>query len=147
MEILEILGLNQTLVTQFIIFFTAYMALSRLVFVPYLKAYQNRQEATGGSKRNAETLLQEVEVLQEKYSKEARALNSEIKKHFDQAKASAHSVVSEKVDEARTRAEKKITGNREELMRIKTQLKNDIDADLPQIRSVIVRQLLGKEMS
>lgn len=147
MEILEILGLNQTLVTQFIIFFTAYMALSRLVFVPYLKAYQKRQEATGGNKKNAETLLQEVEVLQEKYSKEARALNTEIKKHFDHAKISAHAVVSEKVNQARTRAEKEIKENREDLVRIKAQLKNDIDIDLPQIRSVIVHQLLGKEMS
>lgn len=123
------------------------MALSRLVFMPYLKAYQKRQEATGGSKKNAKTLLQEVEVLQEKYSKEARALNSEIKKHFDRAKTSAHAVVSKKVDQARTVAEKEIRENREELVRIKTQLKNDIDADLPQIRSVIIRQLLGKEMS
>ncbi len=147
MEILEILGLNQTLVAQFIIFFIAYMTLSRLVFMPYLRVYQQRKEATDGNQKNAEVLLQEVDILQQMYSKEARALNAEIKSHFDKAKMSAHSVVSEKVSQVRKKVEAEIKGNRKNLESIRVKLKSDIDADLPEMSSMVIHQLLKKDIS
>ena len=90
--------------------------------------------------------MQEVEALQKKYSKEARDLNSEIKNILMKPKLLLM-LSYLKSGSSKNRAEKEIRENREQLVRIKTQLKNDIDADLPQIRSIIVRQLLSKEMS
>ncbi len=87
--VLTSLGINNTLFIHFGIFLIAYLALSHLIFKPYLKALEEREKRTVGSADLTSRILEETESLKAEYQAKARQINSEIKEVMEAAKKEA----------------------------------------------------------
>ena len=77
MELLKSLGIDSTLWSHLACFIVAYLALSTLVFRPYLRAFQERERRTVGSEEDAIRLIEEARELSK--STNAKPSSSTIK--------------------------------------------------------------------
>lgn len=145
-NLLQVLKLDATIVPQFFIFLLAYLILLKLVFEPYMKAFNKRKEATVGSKELADQLLLETQDIHFKYEVKAREINSELRKIYDAARKDALKLHEEILNSARGEAEAKLKTLREELSKNANQVRDELKKQIPEISRTISNHLLGKEL-
>ena len=68
LEILTSLGIDATVLYQFLIFFVAFFSMNHIVFKPYLKAYDERLRRTDGGEEQAKNLQDAAAKIEEQYS-------------------------------------------------------------------------------
>ena len=145
-NLLQVLKLDATILPQFLIFLVAYIALSQLVFKPYMKAFDLRKEATVGGKEIADQLLLETQNIHFNYETKAREINSEIKVIYDGARKEATRRQEELVQSARQQAEELIKKSREEIRESVIKTREDLKKQVPELSQTISDRLLGKEV-
>ena len=146
MELLQALGLDSTLLPQFLIFMVCYLAMTQLVFKPYLAIHEERKTATIGNQEVAERILLETQDIQYKFESRAREINSEIKNIFDAAKKGATKSQDELLKAARDEAEAVMKQTREDLKKAMASAELDVKKYVPELAQTISGRLLGKEI-
>src|SRR3954469_9588798 len=101
MELLRSLGVNSTFWIQVACFIISFSSLTFLVFIPYLRAHQEREARTVGSEESATRLIQEAHDLQQQYEQRAKVVNSQIKGAFDVQRQEAQKEYDRLVQNAR----------------------------------------------
>ncbi len=147
MEILNALGVNQTVFIQFGVFVVAYLFLSNLLFKPYFKAFVQRKERTVGKTDLAEKYALEAKELQAKYESKAREINSQYKVIYDQSRGAATKEAEQIVSEARAQTKTLIENNRATLAKEVARVKSDISSEVKGVSAAIQSRLLGREQS
>lgn len=145
MELLSALGLNSTIVPQFLVFLVAYLALTQLVFKPYLAAFEQRQQATFGNQESAEQILEEAKQIQQRYEIKAREVNAEIRSLFEAARKDSAKIQEQLVSEARAEAEQQTKTNRDKIRTGVQAAREDLKKYVPELAQAISNRLLGKE--
>ena len=144
MAVLEQLGINQTVFIQFFIFLIAFVALSQLVFTPYAKAFEHREEKTkGGEELAIELQRQSVELIS-KYEIRARQVSGEIKTIFDSYRDQANKECEAIVSKARAESQKIIEEARARMVVESTEAAEKLRSELPKISAAITAKLLAK---
>ena len=143
-SIVQSLGLNTTVFYQMVLFFVSYLILNFLVFKPYMKAAQERENRTLGNEESAESFLDQTRKLQEEYEQEAKALNAQLKGFFDTAREEAKKKYEEIVSSARTDAEKTLSASRAELAQQIETAKSQLSSEVEKVSDDMAAKILGK---
>lgn len=145
--IIETLHITSTLWIQFGLFFITFLFLTFLVFRPYYKAFEVRQEKTDGNQNTAAQMLVEADALYKDYQEAARGLNQEVKRIFDNLRLGAQKEVEQIISGSRKEAQQKIDSSAKEIgSQLESEKKKSL-SEIPEISSLIRGKLLGKEMS
>lgn len=147
MEILSALGVDATLAIHLVCFLVSYVALSHLIFKPYLSAYEEREARTVGNEEHAVRLIQEASDLQGQYEKKAKAINAQIKGAFDASRAEALKQYETLVQGAREEAQKLIEASRAHLSKEIQAAHAALSGEIPAVSSAIASKLAGKDLS
>ena len=83
MAVLHQLELNQSFFIQLIVFTIEYIALSRFVFAPYTKAFNQREERTKGGEDLALEIHKNAVELRAQYDSKASQVSGNVKTIFD----------------------------------------------------------------
>lgn len=146
-NLLEVLKLDATILPQFFIFLIAYITLTQLVFKPYLKAFDQRRDATVGGKEIADQLLLETQGIQSNYETKARAINSQIKGIFDEAKKEASKKQEELIRRTREETETVVNKSRQEIQAALQKSREELKKSVPELSQTISNKMLGKEVN
>lgn len=146
MELLQALGLDSTILPQFIIFLIAYITLSQLVFKPYLAAYDIRKQATAGNQEMAQQTVLEAQELHFTYETKAREINHQIKTIYDAARKDATKLQEDAIYKAREDADKVVKKTREEIRAAVAGAREELKKTVPELSQAISDRLLGKEV-
>jgi len=136
-EILTSLGINQTVFMQFGVFFVAYVAMSRIVFKPYLQKHNERLRRTVGGQEEAESLLTLVEEREAAYKQEARKLNSEIRSIFSEASSKSKQESEVLLRQAKDLAEKEAQMAQKQLEQAIKETRGELEQYIPEISTNI----------
>ena len=147
MEILAALGINNTIWLQLGCFIVAYLALSQLIFKPYLAAFHERAQRTVGNEESAERILAEATELQTQYEAEARQVNSQFKAVYDQSRTDAMREHDRIVAAAREQASNFVEKNRTEIKAQIEQAQKQLSKEAPVVGAAIAGRLIGKDVS
>lgn len=128
MDIFGQLGINTTSLIQFVIYSITLVFLSKVVFAPYSKALNERQNRTKGGEELALEFTGKAAELQSTYENKLRTLNSEIKEIIDSAKLVATKDYTTLVEAARGQAEQSVHANR-------TQIASSVQAASAELKS------------
>ena len=139
-EILKTLGINETLFIQFIPFFISYLALSFLIFKPYLRAYEQRVSRTTGEEVLAKNLLQKAEQKEVEYKILAQKLNSEISSIFSKSNEKAGKEVEKILQTAKKDVEKQNNQWSRELKLSMNQAKQEMKKHIPELSMEIQKK-------
>ena len=145
-NLLQVLKLDATILPQFLSFLVAYIALSRLVFMPYMKAFDLRRDATVGGKEVADQLILETQKIHFHYETKAREINTEIKTIFDSARKEATKRQEELLRSAREEAEVEMKKSRDEISKSVSKTREELKKQIPELSQTITNRLLGKEV-
>lgn len=146
MEILSKLGVDYTFFYQFVIFCVAYIAVSRLLFKPYLKAYHKRLEVTFGHQEVAEKLNAQSQELHIQYETKAREVNSKVQSYYEQAHKEAQAIQAATIEKARKEAESIVIKNRQETQEEANRARAEIKKLIPELSTEIQRKVLSREI-
>lgn len=146
MEILLALGVNSTLWFQLAAFVICYLALSQLIFKPYLHAFQERASRTSGKEEAALQIQDEVQSLHRELEIAIRDLNVEQKHLFDEVKSQARKDYDAVLAGARQQAQSLLEKSRKQLATEMAHAKKEIGEQAPSVGAAITRQLAGKEI-
>jgi len=144
MELLQSLGINSTIIVQFIIFVIAYFILTRLIFMPYFKAYMERYNRTVGSEDDASKLIQETIELESEYEENAKALNVKIKKIFDTEKKLALENQTKMLFAANLKAEEYKKSSEIKLEETKSKINTELEQEVTPLAELIKNSVIGK---
>lgn len=144
MEILTKLGIDSTLFAQIGVFLIAYIALSRLLFKPYLKAYHKRIEVTFGNQEQAEKLNEAVRDLHVEYETKARETNMRVQTFFDDAHKEAQLIQAQMLDKARKEAEELVEASRKETQAKIEKTRNELQDHVNELSQEISKKILSK---
>ncbi len=147
MELLKSLGINGTIGIQFVVFVVAYLILTRMVFMPYFKAYMERYNRTVGSEDDATKLTQETEELETEYEENAKALNIKIKKIFDTEKKLAVDEQTKILKAANLKAEEYRKSSELKLEETKSKMYSELEQEIAPIAELIKNSVVGKGAS
>jgi F-type H+-transporting ATPase subunit b len=147
MEILSALGVNSTVWVQLACFIVAYLALSQLIFKPYLAAYQERSKRTVGSEQYAERIIEETRQLQSQYESKARAINQDYKAIYDESRTKAMREQDAVVSRARAEASTLLVEQRALIQREVENAHRELSHKISPVALVMASKLLGKELS
>lgn len=101
MAILTQLGIDGSILFQIIIFCVAYFVLSRVVFMPYANAYEQRLSRTTGDEEVATQAVKKAQELRSQYESKAKEVSGKIKTIFDEYRVEAGEHASSVVSKAR----------------------------------------------
>lgn len=146
MEILAKLGINNTFYYQLIIFCIAYVALTRLLFRPYLKAYHKRLELTFGNQEVAEKLNAQSQELHIQYENKAKEVNTKIQSYYEQAHKEAQAVQATTIEKARKEAEAFVHKTRQETQAEADRVRSELKKLIPDLSHDIERKVLSREV-
>jgi F-type H+-transporting ATPase subunit b len=147
LSLLTALGVNQTIWIQLGCFLVSYLALTELVFKPYMKAYHEREKRTVGGEESAIRIVEEAQELTGHYEKRAREMNSEIKHVYDKKRSEALKDYEAMLAEARKTSSSLVEASR---AKIKTEVeaaRKKIAAEIPAVSGAIASRLAGKDLS
>lgn len=147
MEILTVLGVDSTLAIHLACFFVSYVALSQLIFKPYLRAYEEREKRTVGNEERAVHLIQEANDLQLQYEQRAKVINAQIKTAFDGSRGDAQKEYERLVQGSREEAQKSIEHSRAHLTREIQATRAALAAEIPTVSAAIASKLAGKDLT
>lgn len=132
-DILVSLGINKTVYFQFIVFGVAFLSMYIIAFKPYLAAYNERLNRTVGGQEEAEKLIEDAALKEEKYKEEAKKLNSKIRSIFSEKNDKAKSEIESILKEAKVQAEAEAEAARQELEACVIQAKKEMEKFIPSI--------------
>lgn len=141
-DILVALGVNKTVFAQFVIFIFAFVFLKYFIFSPYLAAFQERRKRTMGVSGVAKELQQEIDQLEAQFSKEARALNDQIKVVFEEKRVMAQKQTAEVVGAAQKNALEKLSVGKKETEAAYVSAKEQLKTFIPELGQTIQKRLL-----
>ncbi|MFP5518376.1 MAG: ATP synthase F0 subunit B [Bdellovibrionia bacterium] len=144
MEILQQIGINHTALFQFVIFTITLIFLSNVVFKPYAKALEQREQKTKGGEDLAVELQKQAAELQKDYEVKVKDLTEKMKNIFETHKSSAQKDSEVLVTAARKQAEQTVEENRKVISTAVSQASNDLKAQTPQVAMMITQKLIGK---
>lgn len=144
LNILISLGLDKTVFYQFAIFIVTFLFLDLVVFKPYLRAYQERRKRTVDSKDVAKDLREEISSLEETYSKEAREMNTDIKKLFDEKKSKASKEANSILAQAQKDASEKVNAGKATLKETYAKAREQMKTFVPELSQDIKQRLLDR---
>ena len=146
MEILSKLGIDYTLFYQLIVFCVAYIALTRLLFKPYQKAYHKRLEVTFGNQEVAEKLNAQSQELHIQYEAKAREVNSKVQSYYEQAHKEAQAIQASTIEKARKEAEAFVQKTRQETQSEADKARSELKKLVPDLSQDIQRKVLSREV-
>ena len=82
-SLLQALGVNSSFFVQFFIFLLFYPVLSRLLFRPYFRLHNKREQETMERMEKAERLSERRQHLQKEYKEKAYAVNEAFNKMYN----------------------------------------------------------------
>ncbi len=147
MEILLALGVNTTIWFQLGCFLVAFLAVSQLIFKPYLAAHNERVRRTAGQEDSAERVLQEVTSLRTQYESKAREVNSTFRAIYDQSRTEAMREHDRLVTAAREMTSKYIDENRRQIAGEMDKARKELTKEAPAVGAAIAGRLIGKELN
>ena len=147
LSLLSALGVNETIWIQLGCFLVSYVALTQLIFKPYLKAYHERENRTVGGEETAIRIIEEAQELTGTYEKKAREMNSEIKHVYDRKRAEAMKDYEAMLAEARENSSTLIEAAREKVKTEVEAARKKLSAEIPAVSSAIATRLAGKDLS
>lgn len=145
-NIIAALGIDSTLWMQLGTFAFVYLFLKQLVFNPYFRAFEERQDQTQGNQEKAEEIFAQTRELSAVYQRKARSLNADIKAVYDKAKLEATREQDKIVSEAREKAKKVIESAREKIQEQMNHAREGLIRETPELSRVISDNLLPKEV-
>ena len=145
--ILLMLGVNETFYYQLAIFMVTYAFLYFVVFKPYLRMFQERERRTIGNKNLAGKIAEEVQEMELDYQAKARKLSAKYKDVYDRHRLEAVSESNKLVEEARLQSKQTLEKAKKDIQESLSSIKKDLSSEAPHISKVIVKQVLGREMS
>lgn len=145
MTILSALGINESVWMMFGLFVVAYVVISRLIFIPYMKAFNQRHEKTVGSQEQTTQILAESQKLQQEYAKRAQELNEQYRSLFDKVRGEAQNTYDQIVGQARKEADAYLESSRVNLLDEVKRSKEQIPRLVPELQGQIVGKMLGRE--
>ena len=146
MEILSKLGVDYTFFYQVLIFCVAYIAVSRLLFKPYLKAYHKRLEVTFGHQEVAEKLNAQSQELHIQCEAKSKEVNSKVQSYYEQAHKEAQAIQAATIEKARKEAEALVLKNRQDTQAEADRARSEIKKLVPDLSHEIQRKVLSREV-
>ena len=147
MELLTQIGINSMLFAHMACFIVAYMALSQLVFKPYMSALKEREARTVGSEESASRLLDEAAQIHAEFETKAKQISGTIRSEYDKSRAEAMAAYDKMVSTARQEAAQEIEKARQQIGRELKTAQQSLVAEVPSVTSTIASKLAGKEIS
>lgn len=144
LDILMSLGVNETVVPQFIIFIVAFLFLKIFIFSPYLAAYEERRKRTVGSQGVANELQKEIDRRESDFAVQARQVNDKIKKIFDEKQSLALKESNAILAGAQTRAQERLNEGKKEVQSAYDQAKDQLKNFIPELGQTIKQRLLDR---
>jgi F-type H+-transporting ATPase subunit b len=138
------LGVNETLVYQFVVFVFVFIFMKQFVFEPYFKAFMARQDQTTGSQTEAEQLIAKSRELETIYQRKARTLNTDIKAAFDKELAKAHVEQDKIIVEAKEKAKKALDEAFSVIHQERAKAREELLKESKQMGEAVAAQLLTK---
>ncbi len=141
---LQQLGINATVIVQFVIFIVTFFALIKLVYEPFAAIHEKRLQNTKGSLEIADDIHKKSQELQAQYSEKAKEVHGKISEIFKNVKTEA-SVEQEKIlAQAKAEANTVVETNRKNLQSRATQLETELKDMKSGLVMAINNKLLGK---
>ncbi len=143
MDIFQQLGVNHTVWIQFVLFVVSIWILQKAVFQDFAQAAFDREQRTRGSEDRAVQFAEKTKILSSQYETEARALNDEVKKHFEQARKEASKKVEEFVQTSRHQSQKTLEETRARVAQELHRARDGASREVPEVVASIIRRMLG----
>lgn len=144
MGILNQLGVNHTIIFQFVVFAVAFTSLYLIAFKPYAAALTEREIRTKGGEELAGELHRQAEELRVNYETKARHINSQIKEIFDHSRSEATKQTDASIGKARQEAQVLIEKARAKITAEVADAEKKLREETPQVAQAITNQLLAK---
>ncbi|MCB0413478.1 MAG: ATP synthase F0 subunit B [Bdellovibrionales bacterium] len=142
MDLLNSLGIDNTLFYQLGIFLVGYVVLYNIVFKPYVAAHFERVRRTVGNMESNERVLADIQHLKVRHEKEARGLNEEYKSIYDKKRSEALSEYDKIVGHARDQSKSIIEDTRAKIQKEISQTKLNLEKEIPEVSQLLVAKLL-----
>ena len=146
-SLLTALGVNQSIWIQLACFLVSYVALTELVFKPYMKAHHEREKRTLGGEESAVRIIEEAQALTGNYEKKAREYNSEIKHVYDKKRTEALKEYEAMLGAARENSNSLLEESRKKIATEVEAARKKIAAEIPAVSNAIASRLAGKDLS
>ena len=140
----DLLSVDETLVTQLVIFLVALFLLNRLVFRPLLGVWDRREELTAGTLREAEEMTRKADSTIAAYNEklaEARAQATETRNELRQQ---GQGESSKMLLSAREVAQAELEGARETLESEVAKIRTDLQGEIESLAAEISNRVLKK---
>jgi F-type H+-transporting ATPase subunit b len=147
MALLKSLGIDFTLWIHVGCFAVAYLALSNLIFKPYLKALAERESRTVGGEEQAAQLLSEADAINTEYETKAKAVSASIRAEYEKNRLQAMKESEALLAAARMEAGTLLEKSRARIASEIASAKSLLSAEVPSITSAIASKMAGKEIS
>lgn len=141
---LQQLGINATVIIQFVIFIATFVALIKLVYEPFAQVHQERLKNTKGSVEIADDILKKTQELQLQYSNKAKEVHGKISEVFKKSKIDGNTESEKILNDAKTQAAGFLDENRKNLEVRSAQLEAELKDVKASLIVVINNKLLGK---
>lgn len=141
------MDINYTLWIHLIWFLIAYIALSNLVFKPYLKVYRERQSNTDGKLIASQKLIEKADLLSKEYENKVRLLNKEIKSIFEGRKAESLKKIDQVLTEASEKAQDKLNQTRIYLTEQTNVASKEMGHYVRELGKAMVNKIVGKDLT
>ncbi len=147
MALLKSLGIDFTLFFHVGCFAVAYLALSNLIFKPYLKALALREARTIGGEELAATLMNEADAINVEYETKAKAVSASIRAEYEKNRLQALKESESLLAAARTQVTALLEQSRTKISSEITTARSKLAGEVPAITSAIASKMAGKEIS
>ncbi len=141
---LQQLGINATVIVQFVIFIATFVALIKLVYEPFAAVHEARLKNTKGSDEIAGDIHTKSQELHAQYSVKAKEIHTKISEIFRQAKVEGASEQDKILMQAKAEANVVLESNRKNLQTRAAQLETELKDLKGGLVMAINNKLLGK---
>lgn len=141
---LQQLGINATVIVQFVIFIATFVALIKLVYEPFTAIYEKRLQNTKGSVEIADDIHKKSQELHAQYSVKAKEVHGKISEIFKQSKTEASAEQDKILMQAKAEANVVLESNRKNLQVRAIQLETELKDMKSSLVMAINNKLLGK---
>lgn len=142
MAILTALGIDITVLFQFVISGFAFFALTTIVFAPYAKALLEREKRTKGGEVEAAQIIKDAAELKGTYEHKARELAGEIKTIFDSYRLEANKEYDRIVTQAREASQKMMEETRKRVTAEIVDETQKLKEEIPNLAQTMAKRLL-----
>lgn len=142
-SIIHSLGINETLFVQMAIFIVVYSILKALVFKPYHRAHEKRQNATVGNTETADKLAQKAREVEARYQSKAREISDNVKAIYEKARLEATVEQDKILSLARENTQRIIEKARAHVQEETALAREALSRETPEIGAAIADRLLG----